>query len=84
MSNSIENRSNVEDYNYSEECPEHMTPIKQEYDFGQYDATVHVYHNCGCAVVARDWPQVPIYCTTYGEAEGIARMQSALSAVKYK
>ncbi len=72
----MKNRTKIEDFN-SETCPEHGSDITKEYDFGMYDATVSTFDNCNCAVVTRDWPMGSIYCTTYNEAEGIARLEAA-------
>ena len=71
----MKNREKLEDFD-SETCPEHGTDIIKEYDFGMYDATVSTFGGCECAVVTGDWPKGSIYCTTYGEAEGIARLEA--------
>jgi len=71
----MENRTKLEDFD-SETCPEHGSDITKEYDFGMYDATVLTFGECKCAVVTRDFPMGSVYCTSYGEAEGIARLEA--------
>ena len=79
----IENNSRVE---FNDECPAHGNEVRKEYDFGQRDATIYTFCGCKCAVlIGRDvagFEYEPIYCTSYNEASGTARMQASMNYAK--
>lgn len=85
----MKNSTPLPDWHDCDGCPVHSTRARKVYTFGQYaDAEVTTFAGCRCAVAEQlgggsglEYP--PRYFSSYGAAEGLARLVKAVYADKY-
>ena len=85
----MENNTPLPNWDAGDGCPVHDTRTRKVYTFGQYaDAEVTTFTGCHCAITEQlgggsglEYP--PRYFSSYGAAEGLARLVKMMYADKY-